>query len=987
MPPPRPILATVLLFVTAVPMAHAGGPRWTAGSAYFSSSVEGQPVLWQNGALVYYTDQGALSSYESNSAAAGLVAAAAAPWTQVATASVTITQGGVLAEDVSGANVSGSRGDVAWPADVESTAVPVAVVYDADGSVLNTVYGAGASSPSGCLTNAVTSISDGFSTGGYLTHAIILLNGLCAANATEVANMQYLLTREFGRVLGLDWSQANDNAWTGSPQPTANDFAGWPLMHPINLDCGTDSYDCVPNAFALRMDDRAALGRLYPAANFSSATIRIHGTITFSNGQGMQGIVVQATRLVTGTNTPDTSMVASCITGFSFQGNVGNAILGTTDSAGNPLARFGSAASGVEGKYDLAGLELPAGATTADYELTFSGLNPLYTGAHAEGPEILGSPAASGTLQTVIIRGLTAGVNYAESISVANSATATKGMWGSFAAPNAVPQNGAWASVLNGYGDTAWMTLSVRPNRQYSVLAVAENESGSPTQTKAMPVLGAWFAQDATGAPPDFSTSQAFNSSSEGTTILTVETPAGDGALDYPMQLAIADARGDGRPDYAYTARVLYADQLSPAVVPLSGAVLAITGMGFVSGDRVKVNGTSAAVLAASDGQLVVQVPPMPVGAYDVQVNDPSGAVAILFAALTYGTASDAALNVLSLPGGNSTASGPVGASAPGSFTVQAVDSNGNPVSGALVTFSAANGSQLSACAGQSVCQVSASSSGVVSTMLIPADAGVETLTASLSDGASAQTQWTATTGGEALQFGVNPLNVQSGVALSWPVTVTAVNRGQAIAGATVTFTVVRSGKTLATASKVTNVQGAASYTALLPGLASGASAQVTACLADGTCASVTATAESPSAPLLVAMAGTSQAIVPSATFAPVQWQVLDGAGVSAGLPGNPLAGATVTVSQTLYSYVAASDGKEPSAKVLATSTATLTSDANGMVVLQPLQQAAGAETAAGSVVLSASIGESAAQAWTLVINPGYPPVSGGPSQRRSRIL
>ncbi|HVT97897.1 MAG TPA: hypothetical protein VHE33_10335, partial [Acidobacteriaceae bacterium] len=51
----------VLVFVFAVQMAHAGGPRWVAGSSYFDSSVQGRPIVWANGQVTYSTDLGNLS--------------------------------------------------------------------------------------------------------------------------------------------------------------------------------------------------------------------------------------------------------------------------------------------------------------------------------------------------------------------------------------------------------------------------------------------------------------------------------------------------------------------------------------------------------------------------------------------------------------------------------------------------------------------------------------------------------------------------------------------------------------------------------------------------------------------------------------------------------------------------------------------------------------------------------------------------------------
>ena len=49
----------VLLLCTAV-ASRAGGPAFVAGSGY-NPGVEGQPLIWANGSVQYFTDQGNLS--------------------------------------------------------------------------------------------------------------------------------------------------------------------------------------------------------------------------------------------------------------------------------------------------------------------------------------------------------------------------------------------------------------------------------------------------------------------------------------------------------------------------------------------------------------------------------------------------------------------------------------------------------------------------------------------------------------------------------------------------------------------------------------------------------------------------------------------------------------------------------------------------------------------------------------------------------------
>jgi hypothetical protein len=42
-------------------LCRAGGPKNVAGSGYFDPSVAGQPLIWPQGSITYFTDQGDLS--------------------------------------------------------------------------------------------------------------------------------------------------------------------------------------------------------------------------------------------------------------------------------------------------------------------------------------------------------------------------------------------------------------------------------------------------------------------------------------------------------------------------------------------------------------------------------------------------------------------------------------------------------------------------------------------------------------------------------------------------------------------------------------------------------------------------------------------------------------------------------------------------------------------------------------------------------------
>ncbi len=138
----------IAMMVMAPTRLHAGGPRTIAGTSYFDPAVKGTPLTWSQGAVSYYTDRGNLSPVLPSATADAFVADAFSRWTSISTAAVSAVRAGQLAEDVSGANVSSSGGTITLPIDIQPSAnnFPVAIVYDADGSVANALLGQGAGS-------------------------------------------------------------------------------------------------------------------------------------------------------------------------------------------------------------------------------------------------------------------------------------------------------------------------------------------------------------------------------------------------------------------------------------------------------------------------------------------------------------------------------------------------------------------------------------------------------------------------------------------------------------------------------------------------------------------------------------------------------------------------------------------------------------------------------------------------------------------------
>src|SRR3981081_616628 len=99
------ILAVAVLLICTAIASRAGGPAFVAGSGY-APGVEGKPLIWANGSVQYFTDQGDLSPILPNAQADVFVAAAFSSWTSIPSVTVTASQGGHLAEDVNGINIA-----------------------------------------------------------------------------------------------------------------------------------------------------------------------------------------------------------------------------------------------------------------------------------------------------------------------------------------------------------------------------------------------------------------------------------------------------------------------------------------------------------------------------------------------------------------------------------------------------------------------------------------------------------------------------------------------------------------------------------------------------------------------------------------------------------------------------------------------------------------------------------------------------------------
>ena len=91
----------------------------------------------------------------------------------------------------------------------------------------------------------------------------------------------------------------------------------------------------------------------------------------------MQGVNVVA-RPLDGGGSPLLEYTVTFVSGSYFNGNHGNVLSGWDDGNGNPLSRWGSNDSTLQGEFDLRFMPLPPGVSAASYEVAFEPINPLY---------------------------------------------------------------------------------------------------------------------------------------------------------------------------------------------------------------------------------------------------------------------------------------------------------------------------------------------------------------------------------------------------------------------------------------------------------------------------------------------------------------------------------------------------------------------------------------------------------------------------------
>ena len=924
--------AAVLALLVALPGAlEAGGPGYVAGVTYFNASVLGHPAVWPSGQLTYFVDQGPLNSALDHEQGVALIDAAAAVWNGVSTAAVHLTNGGTLAEDVSGLNATASSGVLTAPADVLSSALarPVAVIFDSDGSVTDTLYGAGASDPTSCQLTGLFTWIDAITTSAQLAHGVILINGRCYTTASRQQMLPFQLERAFGRLLGLGYAQVNHEATAAE----SDKLLSWPIMQPISGECSVSGGECLPGSAELRYDDIAALSRLYPVTsanigNFSgrsltaASTISLQGTIRFRTGTGMQGVNVVATPLDSSGN-PLYQYTVTAVSGALFNGNHGNPVTGWVDSEGVRFDQWGSNDSSLQGWFDLSGIPLPPGLSAADYQIRFEAVDRLFIEDESVGPYRLGQVTPSGTLSTVTLSALGAGAQKTLSITVSDSASnGSNDAISSEAEPRTLPPGGFWRGRLGQIGQSDWFAFPVRAGRTFTIVTQALDESSQPSAEKAMPTIGLWNATDAVGSSPT-AWGPGFNGYATGETWLRVTSSSDDA-----VRIGISDMRGDGRPDYSYSGWVLYADTVYPARLPASGGAIVIHGTGFRIHDTVMVGGQQAVITSIAPTEITAIAPASSVtGSVDVEVDDEAefSAAAILPGGISYDAASGDALTLDTAPANTV----PVGVPVP--FAVTALGSDLKAAGGVAVLFTRTQGTAQLGC-GLSTCAVTTSGDGLASMQVTAVDGTWSIVTASLSNGASLQAQFA---GGstQSLSALTGRLSLAAGATIQWPVQALVESGGLPVSGQSVVWQSASGFTLIGGSSATTDSSGIATKILTVGPLSKGQTASIQACV-NGTsqCVSFSAFGARPEYATLHAISGAAQSLSLSDTPAQISLRVLD-------MDGKNLAGAQVSLVETAWSWqpVCPTHGICAAAGMLAQQSASGSSAVDGSIRFTPL--------------------------------------------------
>jgi hypothetical protein len=273
-------LSVARLALLAGAMILAGTPSFAADSLYVCQS--GVPYAYPNGGadILFHPDQGGLGPL-TNAQGVAAVEQAFQAWADVATASATFLNGGLMPFDV----------DITNYASIYNPPAPDGlspIVFDEDGSIFVELFGAG----SGILGFAGPDFGDPVT--------CELIEGSAFLNGPEFGDLivaEDIMVHEFGHHINLGHVELNgqlvpfsEGGDTSGPTPdnttfgTPASFIGTEVietMYPFYFSTSPSGGVGMRTPHA---DDIASISTIYPAPDFASTTGTISGTIYSPNG-------------------------------------------------------------------------------------------------------------------------------------------------------------------------------------------------------------------------------------------------------------------------------------------------------------------------------------------------------------------------------------------------------------------------------------------------------------------------------------------------------------------------------------------------------------------------------------------------------------------------------------------------------------------------------------------------------------------------------
>ncbi len=262
-------------------LAQAGGPLAVEGSGGNS------PVHYSPASININFDIGPLGA-RTNAEADDLVLRAFALWNNVASSSLQLLQGNDLGTDVDVSNYTTFIPDTSTSHPANSDQLNP-MVYDDDGTIIDDMFGQGASNNIAGFAASVYLLGDDKFQEGYA-----VINGKLSLLDSDIIG---LVTHEMGHFIGLDHSQLDiDNTETDSGSPAVCTTQAvkdrYPIMYPF-LCRVTNS---------LHADDIAALAALYPEPNNITLNFgQINGVLVDTNNNPVPGANIWLKNLATGT--------------------------------------------------------------------------------------------------------------------------------------------------------------------------------------------------------------------------------------------------------------------------------------------------------------------------------------------------------------------------------------------------------------------------------------------------------------------------------------------------------------------------------------------------------------------------------------------------------------------------------------------------------------------------------------------------------------